>query len=103
MTIALISIPFAGAIAMAMGGTAMMGLCSEMYGTAVQGILGGSNYNVIGPAGALVNIVSTYSAVHGIKIIPWISMLSGVLSFFIYKFGLESYCTMLPMCILEGF
>lgn len=59
VTVALVSIPLSSALAMAQGGTAMMGLETAVYGPAIGGILGGSNYNILGPAGALVNIVST--------------------------------------------
>jgi MFS superfamily sulfate permease-like transporter len=32
----------------------------------IAGVLGGSNYNVLGPAGALVNVLSSLVAHHGI-------------------------------------
>lgn len=36
----------------------MMGLSTAIYGPIAGGLLGGSNYNILGPAGALVNILS---------------------------------------------
>ena len=36
----------------------MMGLISAIFGPGVGGLIGGSHYNVLGPAGALVNINS---------------------------------------------
>jgi MFS superfamily sulfate permease-like transporter len=35
-----------------------MGLSAAIYGPCISGIIGGSNYNILGPAGALVNIIS---------------------------------------------
>merc|ERR1712023_248238 len=72
VTVALVSAPLSTALAMAQGATAMMGLSTGIWGPGIQGVIGGSHYNILGPAGALVNIVS------GLKneadtnaIIPW--------------------------------
>jgi len=35
-----------------------MGLSAAIYGPIISGVLGGSNYNIVDLAGALVNIVS---------------------------------------------
>lgn len=89
VTVALVSIPLSSALAMAQGGTAMMGLTTAIYGPAIGAILGGSNYNILGPAGALVNIVSTLKNDNGVEIIPQLAIWSGVMSYVIYKFKLE--------------
>ena len=52
------SIPLSTALAIASGVTPMMGLISAIFGPGVGGLIGGSHYNVLGPAGALVNINS---------------------------------------------
>lgn len=100
---ALVSIPLSSALAMASGATAMMGLETAVYGPAIGGILGGSNYNILGPAGALVNIVSTLKMQSSTDIIPLVALFGGVISFLVFAFKLENYCTMLPTSVLEGF
>ena len=55
-----------------------MGLSSAIYAPIIQGILGGSNYNILGPAGALVNIISGLVAENGIKIVPLVAIFSGI-------------------------
>jgi SulP family sulfate permease len=45
----------------------------------VQGIFGGSAYNILGPAGALVNVLNKLSAVHGADIIPIVALFGGAL------------------------
>jgi SulP family sulfate permease len=87
---------------MAQGATAMMGLSTGIYGAGIAGVIGGSHYNILGPAGALVNIVSNLSAVNGQDIIPWVALVSGIMSFFVYLVKFENYCTMLPSSVLEG-
>jgi len=52
----------------------MMGLDTAIYGPAIGGLLGGSQYNILGPAGALVNIVSTLALVNGPAIIPLVAL-----------------------------
>ena len=104
ITVALVSLPLSTALAMAQGATAMMGLTTAVWGPGIQGLIGGSHYNILGPAGALVNIVS------GLKneadtnaIIPWVALVAGIMSFVVYAVKFENYCTMLPTSVLEGF
>jgi SulP family sulfate permease len=59
IVVSLVSIPLSTALSIASGCNPMMGLSSAVYGPAIGGILGGSNYNILGPAGALVNILSS--------------------------------------------
>lgn len=89
VTVALVSIPLSSALAMAQGGTAMMGLSTAIWGPAIGGIIGGSNYNILGPAGALVNIVSTLANVNGPEIIPLVAFVGGLMSFMVYLLKVE--------------
>jgi len=81
----------------------MMGLSTAIYGPLIQGVIGGSHYNILGPAGALVNIVSNLSAVNGVAMVPWCALVAGAMSFVVYLLKFENYCTMLPTSVLEGF
>lgn len=103
ITVALVSTTLSPALAMAQGATAMMGLSTGIYGAAIAGVIGGSHYNILGPAGALVNIVSNLSAENGQDIIPWVALVAGIMSFLVYLVKFENYCTMLPSSVLEGF
>lgn len=97
------SVPLSTALAMAAGATPMMGLMTGIYGPMIGGLLGGSHYNILGPAGALVNILHTYSHNNGVKIIPMLAIGSGTLSGIVWLLSMEKYCTVLPMSVLEGF
>ena len=103
ITVSLVSLPLSSALAMASGATAMMGLITAIYGPAVAGVLGGSHYNILGPAGALVNILQSLTANNTVDIVPYVAFLAGFMSFLVYLFKLEKYCTMLPTSVLEGF
>ena len=78
-------------------------IITGIYGPMLGGLLGGSDYNVLGPAGALVNVLHAYYVKNGVKIIPYLAIFSGVISFLVYLFKLEKYCTVLPIAVLEGF
>ena len=57
----------------------------------------------MGPAGALVNILNYHSAIDGVKIIPWLALVNGAITFLVWAFNLQGYCTILPISVLEGF
>jgi len=58
----------------------MMGLSAAIYGPFIQGLCGGSSYNILGPAGALVNVLNSLSSVNGPEIIPMVAIFGGILS-----------------------
>jgi SulP family sulfate permease len=103
ISVALVSATLSPALAMAQGGTAMMGFITAIYGPGIQGVIGGSHYNILGPAGALVNIVLKLSSTYGREMVPWVTLVAGVMSFVVFLLKVESYCTMLPTSVLEGF
>jgi sulfate permease, SulP family len=103
ITVSLVSIPLSTALAIASGCTPMMGLSAAIYGPAVGGIVGGSNYNILGPAGALVNILNKLAIENGREIIPWVAFCAGVLSLMVWALKLEKYCVLIPNSVLEGF
>ena len=103
ITVALVSTPLSTALAMAQGATAMMGLSTAIYGPGIQGVIGGSHYNILGPAGALVNIVNNIKETLGVAAIPWSAFVAGAMSFLVYLVKFEHFCTMLPTSVLEGF
>ena len=97
------SIPLSCALAIASGATPMMGLSAAIYGPAVGGLVGGSNYNILGPAGALVNILNRLALENGREIIPWVAFFAGLISLGVWALKLERYCTLIPNSVLEGF
>lgn len=103
IVVSLVSIPLSTALAMASGCTPMMGLSTAVYGSAIGGLLGGSDYNILGPAGALVNILSSLVGEYGVEIIPWIAIVSGLMSLAVWAVKFEKYCCLIPNSVLEGF
>ena len=52
------------------------------------GLFGGSNYNILGPAGALVNVLNKFSTEHGPEIIPYLAFFGGVFAFLVWVLNL---------------
>ena len=69
----------------------------------VGGLLGGSDFNILGPAASLTNINARLVVENGIEIIPYVAMLSGVFILLIYILKLECYFLLIPTSVLEGF
>merc|ERR1719265_1489198 len=92
LTVAFISLPLSIALAIASGATPVMGLCAAMYGPLIQGVLGGSEYNILGPAGALVNILQNLAVSYGTHIIPYVAIVAGVITFLCSITGVAQYC-----------
>ncbi len=100
---ALVSIPLSTALAIASGATPIMGLSAAIYAPCISGIIGGSNYNILGPAGALVNIINGLVQENGVKIVPLVAIFSGIFIAIVYALKLEKFCTLIPLSVLEGF
>ena len=103
ITVALISVPLCTALAIAAGADPMMGLMTAVYGPGVGGLLGGSNYNIFGPAAALANILNVFTIKYGIEIVPIVAILGGLIQSMVYFLKLEKYCLLIPVSVLEGF
>jgi len=61
----------------------MMGLQAAIYGPAIQGFLGGSSYQILGPAGALISVLNKMSVKYGPTVIPLTAIFGGIIELFI--------------------
>lgn len=63
----------------------MMGLQAAIYGPLSTGLMGGSAYNVLGPAGALVNVLSNLSlAGERPDILPIVALVGGAMGLTVF-------------------
>ena len=103
LTVALVSIPLAVSLAIASGASPTLGIISAIWSGLIASIFGGSNFNVIGPTGALSGILATYAAIHGESIFPIIAILSGIIIVSFYFLNIEKYLIFLPSSSIQGF
>merc|ERR1711959_429378 len=103
VTVALVNIPLSISLAIASGGSPMQGCATAIYAGLVAGFIGGSPYNIFGPAGALTSILNAYAVKYDEDILPWFSIWTGAFTFAMFSLKLERYTLYLPNSVMEGF
>lgn len=103
LTVALVSIPLSIALAVASGATPAMGIITAVWAGLIAAAFGGSQYNIVGPAGALSGVLAAYTLVHGAEALPMLAMVSGVAILGAYALRLERYLVLIPSTVMHGF
>lgn len=79
LTVAVVALPLSMAIAIASGATPAQGLYSAIAGGFLVSLLGGSRFQIGGPAGAFIVLVSATVAQHGMEGLILATAMSGVM------------------------
>ena len=103
LTVSLVSVPLSISLAIANGATPIMGMRSAWWGGLWSALLGGSQYNIHGPTGALSGIVSKAASTYGIEMVPFIAILSGLISFLFFFLRIDKYVLYMPSAVMHGF
>ncbi len=103
LTVAIGALTLSMAIAMASGGTPAMGLYTAIVGGFMISALGGSRYQIGGPAGAFIVLVAATVAQHGIGGMFLATMLAGVIMAALGLLRLGSYIRFIPYPVTVGF
>ncbi|MEI6296351.1 MAG: SulP family inorganic anion transporter [bacterium] len=103
LTVSLISIPLSVSLAVSSGATPVIGIITAIWAGFMAAVFGGSNYNIVGPTGALSGIVATYVVLHGIGGLPMLTLISGILIIIAYVLKLEKYLILIPSSVIHGF
>ena len=102
LAVSLISLPLAVTLAVASHATPVQGVITAVWAGLVASLFGGSNYNIIGPTGALSGC-SRHPRMHACQVLPMLAILSGIFLFIAYKFNLERYLYFIPQSTIAGF
>ena len=78
LTVAIVALPLSMAIAIASGVTPDRGLYAAIVGGFLVSALGGSRFQIGGPAGAFIVLVAATVAQHGVDGLLLATLLSGV-------------------------
>ncbi len=103
LTVALVSLPLSLSLAIASGATPIMGIITAVWAGLVAAIFGGSDYNVIGPAGALAAIIAAFGMTFGPALMPVLAICSGALMLVIWLLRLDRYLVFIPSSVMYGF
>jgi SulP family sulfate permease len=103
LTVAIVALPLSMAIAIASGATPAQGLYTAIVGGFLVSALGGSRFQIGGPAGAFIVLVSAAVAAHGIDGVIIATIMSGVLLMAVGLLRLGTYIKFIPYPVTVGF
>lgn len=103
LAVALVSIPLSISLALAGGATPQMGIITAIWAGLIASFVGGSNFNIVGPTGALSGILASYALLHGVETLPLLALLSGIFILLVFLLKLERFIILIPASVLHGF
>jgi sulfate permease, SulP family len=103
LTVAIVALPLSMAIAIASGVGPERGLFTAIVGGFLVSALGGSRYQIGGPAGAFIVLVAACVTQTGVQGLVLATLLSGVFLTVLALFRLGSYVRFIPYPVTLGF
>ena len=103
LTVAIVALPLSMAIAIASGATPAQGLYTAIIGGFLVSLLGGSRFQIGGPAGAFIVLVAATVAQHGMDGLILATFLSGVMLACVGFLRLGSFIKFIPFPVTVGF
>lgn len=103
MTVAIVALPLSMAIAIASGVEPERGLYAAIVGGFLVSLLGGSRYQVGGPAGAFIVLVAACVAANGIEGVILATLMSGVFLILAGLLRAGTYVRLIPHAVTVGF
>ena len=103
LTVAIVALPLSMAIAIASGATPQSGLFAAVVGGAFVSILGGSRFQIGGPAGAFIVLVASTIEQHGYSGFLAATIMAGVFLLLIGYLRLGTYIKYIPHSVAVGF
>ncbi len=103
LTVAIVALPLSMAIAIASGATPAQGLYTSVIGGFLVSLLGGSRFQIGGPAGAFIVLVAATVHAYGMDGLLLATILAGVMLILIGLLQLGSYIKFIPYPVTVGF
>jgi len=103
LTVAIVALPLSMAIAIASGATPAQGLYTAAVGGFIVSLLGGSRFQIGGPAGAFIVLVSATVAQHGMDGLILATFLSGIFLAVVGFLRLGTFIKFIPFPVTVGF
>ena len=103
LTVAIVALPLSMAIAIASGVTPDRGLYTSIIGGFIVSAFGGSRFQIGGPAGAFIVLVSATVAQHGVEGLLLAAFLSGLVLAAVGLLRLGTFIKYIPYPVTVGF
>ena len=103
LTVAIVALPLSMAIAIASGTTPDRGLYTAIIGGFIISALGGSRFQIGGPAGAFIVLVAATVQQHGLDGMLLATLIAGIILMAIGLLRLGTYVKFIPYPVTVGF
>lgn len=103
LTVSLVSIPLSVSLAVASHTTPVIGIVTAIWAGIIASLFGGSNFNIVGPTGALSGLLAAYAIEHGAETLSVLAIVSGLFILVAFFFKLERYLVFVPANTIHGF
>lgn len=103
LTVAIVALPLSMAIAIASGATPAQGLYTAIVGGFLVSLLGGSRFQIGGPAGAFIVLVAATVTQHGMQGLILATFLSGLMLAVLGFLRLGTFIKFIPFPVTVGF
>jgi SulP family sulfate permease len=103
LTVAIVALPLSMAIAIASGTTPDRGLVTAIVGGLIISAVGGSRFQIGGPAGAFIPLVASTIAIHGYDGLAIATFMAGLMLVAIGFLRLGTYIKYIPYPVTVGF
>jgi SulP family sulfate permease len=103
LTVAVVALPLSMAIAIASGVSPDRGLYAAIVGGFIISLIGGSRFQIGGPAGAFIVLVASTVAQHGVEGMLLATMMAGAILVVMGLLRLGSYIQYIPYPVTVGF
>ncbi|WP_417491539.1 SulP family inorganic anion transporter [Maricaulis sp.] len=103
LTVAIVALPLSMAIAIAAGASPAQGIITAIIGGFFVSLLGGSRFQIGGPAGAFIVLMATTAQTFGMDGLILATLMSGAILMAIGFFKLGTYIKFIPYPVTVGF
>jgi SulP family sulfate permease len=103
LTVAIVALPLSMAIAIASGVTPDRGLYTAVAGGIVVSMLGGSRFQIGGPAGAFIVLVAATAELHGVEGLILATFMAGIILLAVGFLRLGTFIKYIPYPVTVGF
>src|SRR5215831_6020015 len=103
LTVAIVALPLSMAIAIASGVSPERGLYTSIVGGFVVSLLGGSRFQIGGPAGAFIVLVAAAVELHGIDDVLLATLMCGLILLAVGALRLGTFIKYIPFPVTVGF
>lgn len=103
ITVAVVALPLALGFGVTSGAGAAAGLYTAIVAGVIAGFLGGSNFQISGPTGAMTVVLLPLVAAHGVAVLAPVGLLAGLILIVLGAAKIGRFVRYIPYPVITGF